>query len=201
MGTHMSEVSSLLKSVGAISTAVITLGTCGASASSFDFPEYSQQPTKKHDQDIAGEGSDYFSNGLELVKPTSSVYASGENSFAFRCYIDSLVSLRLIEEINNFSNLGAGWDGYNAEVPAKETIADAIKLIKLLPDDKLPSRVGVSNDGEISLLWEKSELFADFGLMGDGTYTYFIENKKRKLYGDEIPLTNSIPVQALELLG
>lgn len=114
--------------------------------------------------------------------------------------IDNKAISKFIKTILDFKFLEDNWDGYGGRKINLRTIEDAIKLVKKLPLDKLPTRVGVSNDGEISIIWEKENLFADFGVNGDGEYCYFIKNKNKKLYGDELSLSDSIPKEALKFV-
>ncbi len=107
---------------------------------------------------------------------------------------------KLISQIKEFASLQDNWDGYNAARLTAQAINDAIDLIKLIPHDLLPSRVGASNDGEISLIWEEGTLFADFGVLGDGKFCYFINRNNTKLYGDDLKISSHIPKEALNLL-
>ena len=114
--------------------------------------------------------------------------------------IDDIRTHSLIRNIRKFLEFNDNWDGYNGIKPSLNCIEEAIQLLKMLPTDRLPQRAGLSNDGEISLIWESESLFADFGTEGDNTYSFFIKKDGEKLYGDDIPLSESIPEAALKLL-
>lgn len=134
------------------------------------------------------------SNNIVRITPTiKSVTGTSDK-------VDNEAISKFIQTIAEYKSLETNWDGYSGVSPTSQTIQDAIKLIKMLPLDALPSRVGVSNDGEISIIWDKGELFADFGVVGDGGFCYFIKNKKQKLYGDELSLSDCIPKEAINLL-
>ena len=111
--------------------------------------------------------------------------------------IDSKAIKSLAKRISSFGELKQDWDGYNGEIPKPSAIIDAIALVKMFPESELPERTGISSDGEISLFWEKKDLFADFGVDGDGTFTYFIKKSHKKYYGDNISLSCGIPAEAL----
>ena len=114
--------------------------------------------------------------------------------------VDNELVSKFIQTLAGYQSLKDDWDGYGGVTPTPQTIQDAIKLVKKLPLDALPTRVGVSNDGEISIIWDKGELFADFGVIGDSEYCYFIKSGKQKLYGDELSLSDFIPKEVINLL-
>jgi hypothetical protein len=105
--------------------------------------------------------------------------------------VDSDAIKTLTKKVYSFCELKENWDGYNGVTPEPAAIIDAIKLIKILPESALPDRAGISGDGEIGLFWDKKELYANFGVDGDGTFTYFIRKNNKKYYGDDICLKDA----------
>lgn len=114
--------------------------------------------------------------------------------------IDSLAIRGLISKISKFAELEENWDGYGGVIPNGSVIIDAIELVKKFPSNLLPDRVGISGDGEISLIFERAGLFADFGVSGDDDFCYFIQCNNKKLYGDEIRLSEGISFEVLSIL-
>lgn len=114
--------------------------------------------------------------------------------------VDNLAESQLIRKVEELGKLEEGWDGYGGTPPSRSTLSDAIALIKKLPTGTLPSRVGASGDGEISLIWETDTLFADFGVIGDGKYCFFINREGNKLYGDDCDLTDELPELAVDAI-
>ncbi|MCU7812244.1 MAG: hypothetical protein KZQ77_13560 [Candidatus Thiodiazotropha sp. (ex Notomyrtea botanica)] len=106
----------------------------------------------------------------------------------------------LVSKILSFSDLDNNWDGYGGEMPSKQAVYEAIILLKFFPRNALPTRVGLSGDGEISLIWDTRSLFADFGVVGDGKFSYFIKDNEGKLYGDDLRLSNKLSHEVVNRL-
>ncbi|MFE8073278.1 hypothetical protein QQM79_19645 [Marinobacteraceae bacterium S3BR75-40.1] len=115
-------------------------------------------------------------------------------------YLDSDNTKPLITKIFSFSKMQQNWDGYDGHPPSRKTIEDAITLLKKISKYSLPTRAGLSSDGEVSLIWETEDIFADFGVEGDKTYSYFVETKNNKFYGDEISIDLDIPKNVADAL-
>lgn len=185
----MSELSSTARSFTAISTTTAALAFAGMSGVTAPIYEDHAQSVHSNSNVVS------FTTGFNLPSGSRSANSDGLNLYA-----DSLTIKKHIETINTFSRLKSGWDGHDGEPPSQQAIVDAITLLKRTSNTP-PTRVGISNDGEICLIWEKPRLFSDFGVYGDGTFSYFIEANRKKLYGDELKLSDGIPKDALNLLA
>ncbi|WP_417215898.1 hypothetical protein [Alcanivorax sp.] len=128
------------------------------------------------------------------------VFFIGEQGNSTSARIDTIASEPLLKRIASFKHLQPNWEGYEGTPPSHGAIEDAITFVKTLENSTLPTRIGVSNDGEICLIWEREGLFADLGMTGDGHYSYFIKYKNDKFYGDEISLSEGLPSEALDFL-
>lgn len=96
----------------------------------------------------------------------------------------------LIQKINNYRNLEPNWDGYGGERPSESAITDSITILKRLPEHILPDRIGLASDGEISFVWDRPYIFADFGFTGGGVFTYYTNVYGSKYYGDNQRIEN-----------
>ncbi len=142
---------------------------------------------------ICPEQSSSSSSITKLFKASKATATTSEK-------IDSEAIKNLAKRVFSFSELKENWDGYNGSAPAPSAITDALKLIKMFPESELPERAGISSDGEISLFWEKKDLYADFGVEGNGTFTYFIKRYNKKYYGDDLNLSDGLPEEAISAL-
>lgn len=154
-------------------------------------------------EDIAPRNNDVvkvinkLTNSTDVVKLKEQMPAAAGTSRK----IDNFELRALLDKIESFGELIENWDGFGSIKPDTSAIEDAARLAKMLEKGYFPDRAGISGDGEISLIWESGDLFADFGVTGDGTYSYFIKRDKNKLYGDEISLEEGFPEEALSLLA
>ena len=108
---------------------------------------------------------------------------------------------RYRRELLNYSTLTENWDGYGAEPIPETTIQNAFQFLKTLPPYVMPSRIAPSGDGEINIIWDSQETYADFGINNDGTYSFFLESGENKIYGDDIPVETPLSAEVLELLN
>ena len=105
-----------------------------------------------------------------------------------------------INTIKSLKYVNDNWDGYGGRKPSNLAIVDAITLLSQLSKVVEVSRVGLSNDGEINLFVDNDKEFADFGVYGDGTYTFFVKVDGQKVYGENIRITDGIPVDVKNVL-
>ena len=103
---------------------------------------------------------------------------------------------QFLEKIQSFALLQENWDGHGGFPPSQRAIADAATLLKTLTEISIPLRVGVSGDGEISLIWNESGFFADFG---DGTFSFFANRKGKDFFGDDISLSGDFRESVLSV--
>lgn len=95
-----------------------------------------------------------------------------------------------VAQIHNFGDLPFNWDGHGGIPPVKATIHDAVKMLQHMP--RLPSRVGVSGDGEISIIFDNTKMFADFGVYGDGRYSAYVTDRSTQHYIDDEMIENGL---------
>lgn len=115
---------------------------------------------------------------------------------------------KLQEVILSLHQLKDGWDGHDGVSPCWYAIADAKSLLNKFDDKILPDHIAPCSDGEVCLFWDFEEdvaLFADFGVYGDGTYSYYMYIKdnldnKQEFSGDSIPLTQDLDQTVQEVL-
>lgn len=82
-----------------------------------------------------------------------------------------------------------GWDGQDAAMPSNKVVDDAIAFLRMLPLTTASPRPGLSNDGELSLFWQKNGVYIDVGFTGDGMYSYYAKDAaEREYFGDDLPL-------------
>ncbi len=143
--------------------------------------------------------SDRADLNLVSTSGASILWIVGDLSDSISSKVDDDIFKGFIEQIFKFAQLEENWDGYGGVVPNDSTIGDAVSLLKGVPRNNPPSRVGLSGDGEISLIWESDNFYADFGVMGDGNYSYFMELNKKKLYGDDLLISDGFPSEVIKL--
>jgi hypothetical protein len=114
--------------------------------------------------------TDYFSR-LSNVSSTASL-------------IDTTEFSKLIGKIKSYLNLPQNWDGYEGVTPSQSTANEAIAFLKKIPKSLLPSRAGVTGDGEICLIWDKENIFVDLGFIGEGNFFYFMNYVDGKILGE-----------------
>lgn len=108
--------------------------------------------------------------------------------------IDTTEFSKLIEKIKSYLNLPQNWDGYEGVTPSQSAVNEAIAFLKKIPRSMLPSRAGVTGDGEICLIWDKENIFIDLGFIGEGNFFYFMNFVDGKILG-EGSLQDSVAVE------
>jgi len=122
------------------------------------------------------------------------------NSFFSEKHIN-LELENLFFSIRSYSTYQENWDGYSGKPPSAKTIKDTLYFLKQLPLDIPLPYSGLSGDGEISLFWDKNDIFADLGFTGDGKYSYYARGMDGKEYhGNYIPLSSTLPEDFVKVL-
>lgn len=112
---------------------------------------------------ISNGASDAFVNAV--AAPAASIFAVSQNE------ADRQIS-RLVE----FKARQAGWDGREASPPNQKSLQHAIDFlsrIKCLPFPVPMASVGI--DGNATLFWKTSALYADIELSEDGKLGYLLQ--------------------------
>jgi hypothetical protein len=109
-------------------------------------------------------------------------------------------NLRLVLEVQNLRKLSANWDGYDGVPPTEGTIAKAITLVSNLPFDLEPPRIGISGDGEISLFWERPNLYIDFGIRDDLGCSFYARKGDIEDFGDDLDV-EVLPLRLRNLIA
>lgn len=134
------------------------------------------------------ESSIFIINTAEKGASTSNIISSGAPE-------------SLEQKLLAMFALGDEWCGPNATAPSIKGIKDALELLSCLSHLERPDRAAPSADGEISFFWDRPGLYADFGVSGDGTYSFFIDRNNNKHYGDDIAISSGISDDIRTLLS
>ena len=73
-------------------------------------------------------------------------------------------------------------------------------LLALLPKKMPPPIYKTSKEGNVNLLWESKNFFANFQLEGDGKYSYSVQSENRKFYAHYVDLASGIKREVLDKL-
>lgn len=111
------------------------------------------------------------------------------------------IQLEVMKSVSELANLAPDWDGYGGVTPSYKAIEDAKYLANMFfKEGCFPNRVGASGDGEIGFFWDEGNLFADFGVLGTGRYSYYICSDGKKLYGDDLLISEPLPREVIDSL-
>lgn len=110
-----------------------------------------------------------------------------KTSLDFGRYLDTnrptTPSESLIGEIREWSLLEADWDGEGAQTPSQASIRYATEFIRSFDQTmELPEPMLLSS-GNISLVWNTPELYADLELLPDQRIAYFVKKRADKHKG------------------
>jgi len=94
-----------------------------------------------------------------------------------------------------------GWDGYDAEPIATDSVASAALILNALPDHIIPPSVTPEPDGEIALEWRTGRR-TDFSVSISGTTLSYagIFGGSSKRYGEE-PFFGVLPAAIFRILA
>jgi hypothetical protein len=85
---------------------------------------------------------------------------------------------KLEHELSSYGNLSEDWDDRGAVSPSKLTLRLARNLMRWAADNGfMPLRSYTSPNGEIGLVWEAGEGYADLSLGEDATVSFYIRNR------------------------
>ena len=90
--------------------------------------------------------------------------------------------LNLTQTINAYSSLCYNWDGYDGDKPDTKTIASAIQFCDALKKYHISApKCMVSGDGNISLFWDRDDVYIEISFDYEGKYSFLIK-KLNDLY-------------------
>ena len=94
---------------------------------------------------------------------------------------------RLVNQVQSYSQLQIGWDGYQGKPAKIRSQSDALLFLAVVSKTFPIPRAMLSSDGEISLYWESERNYAEIDFPGDGTYYYFCETPDFYAEEDGLP--------------
>lgn len=101
-----------------------------------------------------------------------------------------------------YQSYPANWDGYDGISPSSDTINNTLLFLEKLPLGVAEPRPGLSGDGEVSLFWEKDDVFVDIGFSGDGKYSFYAQDSQDIEYlKDNIDLNDPLPDALINLIN
>jgi hypothetical protein len=95
------------------------------------------------------------------------------------------VRSRLISRLRSLLNLRTEGLPGGYLPPASATILAAVDFINRLPEDRVADRVGLANDGEISIFWERKDYFIDIGFEDGLLTSFYAKLPEGELFGDD----------------
>lgn len=98
----------------------------------------------------------------------------------------ALSASKLESRLNSYLQVGEDWDGYGGSPASKQSLADAKSFLSKLPNQISLPRPMLAGDGEISLYWEHSGMYAEASFPGDGTYHFIFDSQGNSLCFDEL---------------
>lgn len=99
----------------------------------------------------------------------------------------------LVDEIDEYRSLPAGWDGYCDEAPYPQCLDAAQFFLRLLTPFPLPE-VSVSGGEDIVLYWRNEEQYLAIKFNANNTLSYFYRSPKKEIGEKEVPFQpNKIP--------
>jgi hypothetical protein len=106
--------------------------------------------------------------------------------------------MQILQKLNNLKRyLGENTDSKFSP----EAIADAERFVNTLDVSNIwQPYISFIDDGEVNFWWDYP-IRLDLGMYGDGTYSYYASfEDKSELFGDNIPVSESLPTKILENL-
>lgn len=135
-------------------------------------------------------------------RPTHNVELSDFKSFRFdqnkALFGDTCVTKDrfgdLIGQLISYLSLPDDWDGYEGVAPNKQTVDDAMSLLRLLPKHISVPKPTLGNSGTVGFYWEKENFYAEICFEGDKTFWYYAEDGRNEIGEDIVYLdTDALP--------
>ncbi|WP_207678755.1 hypothetical protein [Desulfonema magnum] len=100
----------------------------------------------------------------------------------------------MIGQLNSYFSLPDDWDGYEGVAPNRQTIDDAIHLLRLLPKHISVPKPTLGNSGTVGFYWEKGNSYAEICFEGDETFWYYAKDSSNEIGEDIVSLnTETLP--------
>ncbi|NYD91452.1 hypothetical protein [Sphingomonas melonis] len=106
----------------------------------------------------------------------------------------------LINRIQRFAKLDAGWDGSGSVRPTDQSIDTAVNFVKSIPASVTPPEVVAAGDGEISLFWRTDDTFVDISI-GDGQASAFAHVNGVPMKVRSLAVLKDLPAIALQAIA
>lgn len=92
-----------------------------------------------------------------------------------------------IEIVYSFLYLSDNWDGYGGVSPQAGLIESVVNFISTIKNNSkiLPPKVMLSGDGEISLLWQKGDLYIEIGFDDENQYSFLVNHENITIGKDD----------------
>ena len=103
------------------------------------------------------------------------------------------------ERVHYLGERPNGWKGEGSVPPAMGTVDDASVLLHRLAAEgcKFGPKIGAEDDGELIFFWRRGQAMISLSLGGDGRYSYFWQVEQRSDYGDDVLISDPVPVDIL----
>ncbi len=100
----------------------------------------------------------------------------------------------LIGQLISYLSLPDDWDGYGGVAPNRQTVDDAMSLLRLLPKHISVPKPTLGNSGTVGFYWEKENFYAEICFEGDKAFWYYAEDARNEIGEDIVYLdTDALP--------
>lgn len=91
--------------------------------------------------------------------------------------------------IAEYASLVDGWAGDRSYAPGQTALGQILELLdKSCQQGWQPTRVFVTTDGELGLVWDRDRTYANVSVETDGLMSFYAHDADGNTYGDEIYL-------------